>query len=158
MKKIALMTLIATAMSSIAFPQSAEIPVHAQSWGNTSQDLRVISVYDLTDQLLKEIMKGEHPEIAVEFSAHSFLPISFFLKGDVATFIENDRNCQYIEIKQTFYGRCIKKDEPFFSSNLKDWKPLLEFITGNASVALSIQDGNEGKPSIIIGSEINKRS
>lgn len=37
-------------------------------------------------------------------------------------------------------------------------KLLLEFTPGNASVALSIQEGNEGKPSIIVGSEINKRS
>ena len=43
--------------------------------------------------------------------------------------------------------------ELILSTNLTDWKPFLEFITGNVSVSLSIQ---EGKPSIVVGAEINQ--
>ncbi len=60
----------------------------------------------------------------------------------------------YIEIKQTFYARFIGQ-ELILSLNLVDWKPFLEFITGTASVSLSIQDG---QPSIIVGTEANHRS
>ena len=33
-----------------------------------------------------------------------------------------------LEIKQTFYARCIG-EELILSSNLTDWKPFLDFIT-----------------------------
>jgi hypothetical protein len=56
-------------------------------------------------------------------------------------------------VKQTFYARCVQ-DELILSSNLTEWKPFLEFITGTASVTLSIQDG---QPSIVFGAEANRR-
>lgn len=55
---------------------------------------------------------------------------------------------------QTVYARCVQQ-ELILSTDLTDWKPFLEFIAGNASVSISIQDG---KPSIVIGAETNKRS
>lgn len=55
---------------------------------------------------------------------------------------------------QTFYARCVDQ-ELILSTNLTDWKPFLEFLTGNASVSLNIQDG---KPSIVVGAETNQRS
>ena len=75
------------------------------------------------------------------------------MKGDLVNLVESNDKWRTIEIKQTFYARCVG-EELILSSNLTDWKPFLDFITGNASVALSIQDG---QPSIVVGAETNRR-
>lgn len=143
--------LIATCISGFAL--SAEFPINPKPWENMSHNLRVVHICLLTDSDLTEIMQGHHPETAVEFSAQTKLPISFFLKGDLANLIENEVKIGEVEIKQTFYARCVE-GEFILSINLTDWKPFSEFITGSASVVFTIQ---EGKPSIIFGAETNRR-
>lgn len=154
MKRVVIMPLALIAICGSVFAALADFPINSNSWENVSQNLVVINVCDLTDSDLNEIILGNHPEIAVEFSAQTTLPISFFLKGDLVNLVENDENFRTLEIVQTFYARCVQ-EELILSTNLMDWKPFLEFITGNASVSLSIQGG---KPSILAGSETNKRS
>lgn len=153
MKKIAIMSIVITATCVSAFAASADFPINGKSWENPSQHLRVVNICHLTETDLNEIMQGQHPEMAVEFSAQTTLPISFFLKGDLVNLIENEEKFGSVEIKQTFYARCVEGDL-ILSINLTNWKPFLEFITGNASVALTIQDG---QPSIVFGSETNRR-
>lgn len=154
MKKLVVMTLALTAICGSVCAASADFPINSKPWETMSQNLKVINVCDLTDSDLNEIMLGNHPEIAVEFSAQTTLPIRFFLKGDLVYLVENDENFRAVEIVQTFYARCVPQGL-ILSNNLTDWKPFLEFITGNASVSLSIQDG---KPSIMMGAEANQRS
>jgi hypothetical protein len=153
MKKITIMSLALTATCVSAFATSADFPINSKPWENLSQNLRVVNIRHLTDSDLNEIMQGHHPKTAVEFSAQTTLPISFFLKGDLVNLTENEGKFGTVEIKQTFYARYVANDL-ILSINLTDWKPFLEFITGNASVTLAIQDG---KPSIIFGSETNRR-
>jgi hypothetical protein len=154
MKKLAIMSLALMATCGSAFVTSADFPINSKAWETSSQNLKVINVCNLTDNDLNEVMLGHHPEIAVEFSAQTTLPISFFLKGDLVNLVENEGSFGAAEIMQTFYARCVGQ-ELILSINLRDWKPFLEFITGNASVSLSIQDG---KLSIVIGAETNQRS
>ncbi len=137
-----------------AFSVSADFPIHSRTWEALSQNLKVINVCNLTNNDLNEITQGDHPEMAVEFSAQTTLPVSFFLTGDLVTLVENEGNFGAVEIMQTFYARCVGQ-ELILSTNLTDWKPFLEFITGNISASLSIQDG---KPSIVVGAETNQRS
>jgi hypothetical protein len=152
MKKYAIMSLALMATYGSAFAVSADI--NSKTWETLSQNLRVINVCNLTDGGLKEIMLGRNPEIAVEFSAQTTLPINFLLKGNLVNLVENEGNLGVVEIMQTFYARCVDQ-ELILSTNLTDWKPFLEFLTGNASVSLNIQDG---KPSIVVGAETNQRS
>lgn len=154
MKRLVIMPLALMAICGSVFAASADFPINSKTWENVSQNLKVINVCDLTDSDLKEIMLGNHPEIAVEFLAQTTLPISFFLKGDLVNLVENDENFRAVEVVQTFYARYVQ-EELILSTNLTDWKPFLEFITGNASVSLSIQNG---KPSVAVGAETNKRS
>lgn len=149
-----IMPLALMAICGSIFAASADFPINSKTWETASQNVKVINVCDLTDGDLNEIMQGNHPEIAVEFSAQTTLPIRFFLKGDLVNLVENDENFRAVEIVQTFYARCVQQ-ELILSTDLTGWKPFLEFITGNASVSLSIQDG---KPSIVAGAETNKRS
>lgn len=154
MKRLVIMPLALMAICGSVFAVSADFAINSKTWENVSQNLKVINVCDLTDSDLKEILLGNHPEIAVEFLAQTTLPISFFLKGDLVNLVENDENFRTVEVVQTFYARFVQQ-ELILSINLTDWKPYLEFITGNASVSLSIQDG---KPSVVVGAETNKRS
>lgn len=148
---ISLTLMIAGA--SVAFTTSVDYPSKSKACKNLSQNLRVVNICNVRDSDLNEIMQGLHPETAVEFSAQTKLPISFFLKGDLVNLVENEGKTGIVEVKQTFYARCVER-ELILSINLIDWKPFLEFITGNASVALTIQ---EGKPSLLVGSETNRR-
>jgi hypothetical protein len=154
MKKLAIMSLALMAACGSVFAASADFPINSKTWETLSQNLKVINVCNLTDNDLNEIMLGHHPEIAVEFSAQTKLPINFFLKGDLVNLVENEGNFGVVEVMLTFYARCVQQ-ELILSTNLTDWKPFLEFITGNVSVSLSIQDG---KPSIVVGAETNQRS
>ena len=131
MKKLAIMSLALMATCGSVFAASADFPINSKTWETLSQNLKVI-----------------------EFSAQTKLPINFFLKGDLVNLVENEGNFGAVEVMQTFYARCVQQ-ELILSTNLTDWKPFLEFITGNVSVSLSIQDG---KPSIVVGAETNQRS
>lgn len=116
------------------------------------QNLNVINITQLSDRDLNEIMLGQHPEVAVEFSAQTLFPLSMIVIGDLLNLTE--KNIADIEVKQTFYVRRIE-DRLLFSANLVDWKPLLEFITGYTSFSISIE---EGKPLLSIGAEAQLRS
>ena len=108
----------------------------------SSQNLRVINVCNVSEQDLQELS----PEIAVEFSAGTLLPVGFFLKGDLAKLVGNDLPLAALQIQKTFYVR-FTKDELMISEDLTHWKPLLEFFTGNLSTILGIQNG---RPTISI--------
>ncbi len=153
MKKLAMMSFALMATCGLAFAASADFPINLKAWETVSQNLKVINICNLADNDLSEIMLGHHPEIAIEFSAQTTLPISFFLKGDLVNLVENEQNFGAVKIVQTFYARCVGQ-ELVLSTNLTNWKPFLEFITGNLSVSLSIQ---EGTPSIVVGAETNQR-
>jgi hypothetical protein len=153
MKKIAFLTLSLATVCLQVFAAPADSSTHAKPWENVFQELRVVNVSHLSEQELIEIMEGSHPEVAVEFSAQTKLPVSFFLKGELLQLMETEGKSEVIEIKQTFYARRVGEDL-ILSSNLIDWKPFFEFLTGTTSVALSIR---EGQPSLVIGAEANKR-
>lgn len=149
MKKHLFLSIIVTA-SYLSVFAIADSPINPK----ISQDIKVVCLTSLSDNDLKEIMQGEHPTLAVEFTEQTWLPVSFYLKGNLVNLIESDEKLGTLEIKQTFYARCAE-GQLFFSSNLTEWVSFLEFITGTASITLSIQDGH---PSIAVSSETNRRS
>lgn len=153
MKKYVLLSMALTMTCLSCFAVETAFPINPKPWEAISQDVKVVQLTSLTDNDLKEIMQGQHPELAVEFAAQTHLPVNFYLKGDLVNLAESDEKWGTLEIKQTFYARCVG-EELILSSNLIDWKPFMEFITGTATVTLSIQDGHL---SIVVGSETNRR-
>lgn len=119
----------------------------------STEDMKIVNFCDLTENDLEEVVQGLHPDKIIEFSADTTLPINGYLKGDLIHLVENEEKWGAIEIRQTFYARYTDK-ELLFSSDLTEWKPLLEFITGEASIILSIQDG---QTSLVIGAQTNRR-
>lgn len=153
-RKYVIMALIVTALSQSVFAASTDFPIRLKPWERLSHDIKVVNICDLRDQDLNEIMQGNYPDVAVEFSEGTTLPISFFLKGDLVTLLENEVTLGEIAIKQKIYARYVQS-ELILSADLSKWKPFLEYITGNASVILNV---NNGQPYIVFGAEVNQRS
>lgn len=154
MKKMMVMVLATLLICSVRFAASATCVI-AQPPESLVSIKKIVSILDLTDEELNEVMNGQHPEVAVEFPSHLILPFNFVLKGDLINLIDKEsRDLMQIRIKQTFYICCVQK-QLLFSSNLSEWKSLQEFITGTASGTLDIQQFQ--RPSITIGAEIYLR-
>lgn len=152
MKKLcSIFTVVVLNLS--VYATSMEFLTNSCSPKNLSENLIIKSLSELSDNVLNEIMQGNYPNIAIEFSQGTLLPIYFFLKGDLANLIEKEINLGQIEIQKTFYVRSIG-EKLIFSSDLSEWKSFLEFITGNTSVGLNIYNG---EASIIFGAEANQR-
>ncbi len=153
MRNILYCTLGMLALSLSSYATSVDFSINPKPWEKCSENLKVINLSEISEQVLNEIVEGERPDVAVQFCKGTQLPINFFLRGDLVNLTDTQVNLGHIEIQQTFYVRCIERDL-ILSINLNDWKPFLEFITGNASVALRIQNQ---EPSITFGAEANRR-
>lgn len=153
MKKIVYLSLIAMSITLLACASCVDIPINKPCQYD-SQNVRVVNVLDLNDQTVHDLRQGQHPDIAVEFTKGTTLPISFLLKGDLITFVEKDISPGHIEIQQTFYARSIQ-NELMISTDLSVWKPFQEFITGNISAGFGI---HSEQACITVGAEINQRT
>ncbi len=153
MNKLTIMLLALTVTCGSVFAASANFSISSKPYKSHSHHFQVINICQMTDPTLNEVILGLHPDIAVEFSAQTIIPMSFFLKGDLVHLIGNQDNCGAVEVKQTFYARCVQQ-VLLLSTDLNERKPFLEFITGKTSVSLNIQDG---KPSLVVGAEAYQR-
>ncbi|MEI8124884.1 MAG: hypothetical protein WCG42_03940 [Parachlamydiaceae bacterium] len=154
MRKLFMVSFALLVICGSAFAASADFLINSKGWESSPQNLNVINISGLSENDLNEIMLGMRPDVAVEFSAQTTLPITLFLKGDLINLLASQASFGDIEIQQVVYARVVLQ-ELILSTNLVEWKPFLEFITGNISVSLTIQ---EGKPSIVVGAEVNQRS
>jgi len=145
MKKT-LFILTSLCLSAFAKCNHCDVPI-----STTAQDLTIVNILDLSGNDINEITQGSHPNTAIEFSAKTTLPISSFLKGNLI----NQTKDSYgeISVQKTFYAR-FSKNGLILSSDLVEWKPFLEFITGDISIALKVKDNT---PSFVFGANVNKR-
>jgi hypothetical protein len=149
MKKLAMMTLALMASCVCAF--SEEIP----------ETLRVINVSNVTfEDDFEGFILGQYPDVAIEFSAQTILPLNFFLKGDLLSLVGDNKNVGMLQVQQTFYARAVvvKDDDEegvefMLSTNLVDWKEFSDFVTGYLTVNLNVENG---QPLIVFGAEVNK--
>jgi hypothetical protein len=114
-----------------------------------SEALQTINLNEITENDFNEIMTGERPDWAIEFSAQTRLPLGFFLKGDLLQLEQSESGQGTLVVQQTFYIRGDEEDA-VFSTNLKDWRLLEDFITGKEAISIHHFDG---KPSIAIDIE-----
>ncbi len=152
MKKYLLLTAAFCAIHTASFANNALFKASDQE--TPLEKITVAKLDSLKDPELKEIMAGNRPNLAIEFTEHTHLPISFYLEGDLAHLQESHDQWGCIEIQQTFYARYVE-NELMLSSNLTDWKPFTEFITGTMNVGLTVEDG---KAFILIGAKTNRRA
>ena len=140
MKKIILASFILTSFSLFALEEGL--------------DLQVKSLLSLTGSEMELISQQGDGNVVIEFPTGTVLPLKFFLKGGLVSFVGEEKEIGQIKVERTFYVRFIKAEEFLFSLDLVEWKPLWDFVTGRADIALSIDDKN---PSIVFGAEANQR-
>lgn len=154
MKKLLAATLFISGVCLSAFASTINYPI-APSEVYCCDEITVVNVLCVTEQDLNSLMHGECPEVAIEFSKGTILPLNLFLKGNLMNIVGCDKQqMTQLEVKRTFYARHVE-NELTFSFNLTDWKPFLEFITGTFSVELGTCD--EG-PFLTIGAEADLKS
>lgn len=140
MKKLLTTAFLASGIGLSAFPSSINFTI-GKTYGSYCNDLKVHNVYNLTQQEINRITSGECPDVAIEFTKNSVIPLNIFLRGDLLSLMENKQQAiAQVQVNQTFYVRCVE-NEFVFSFNLAEWKPLLEFVTGTASVMLGTENG-----------------
>ena len=144
MKKT-MITLLAMSTVLVADHKKESLPYERQ--------VEAINVWKLNSATLNEIMEGKHPFTSIEFKKDDQLPLSLFLKGDFVELFEQTEIPLYVNVKQDIYFR-RDGDSMLFSLNNTDWKPLLDFITGTASVGLSV---DEGSVNVKLGAEAYER-
>lgn len=153
MKKTILSILTLTTLFGTIFGGQTSSQMKSSFEEKSASNLIILNVNTLSENELNELMNGKHPEIALAFESQTKFPLTFFLNGELLKLIEAPANNTELIIMQPFYIRNIHQ-EWLFSSNLQDWKPLLEYINGNIFLGFNIENN---RSSISIGAEVNKR-
>ena len=147
-------TLVFTGIFSCltAFLPLGAMPAEGSKVSN--QEITVIPLHELTSEHLEGIFLGRYPSLAVEFAAGSYLSIDFCLQGDLIRLVANNENIGSIEVLKTFYVRVDEKN-CLFSVDKKEWKSLLEFVTGQLYFLLKPSSGSS---SVTIDVRADQRS
>lgn len=115
----------------------------------------VVNINDISETEMEAIMTGNAPDLAIEFTKNTVMHINnLYLNGDLVNLVGEKLNFGDLEVMQTIYVRLVDEDL-LLSSDTKTWKPFMEFITGNVTVAVVKEDG---KPAVVFGSEANRRA
>lgn len=154
MKNLLFYICVAATTCVSAFASTTTYPL-PQSVAVSNDNLVTVNILNLTNDEINTLVEGVTPHVAVEFSKDTILPLELFLKGNVIQIANGDTiSGMQVKIEQTFYIRCVK-DDVLFSSDLIEWKPFFDFITGTCSLTLDVQD--EHFPTISIGAELDSR-
>ena len=145
MKYIKIFSLMALLMHLSGFAASDNFP---------NSNVKVVTVCALSGEEFKQVVEGKFPDLAIEFSKDTVLPLNFYLKGDLLTFTGEQSSIGEVKVGQTFYAR-FEEGNLLLSLDLVDWKPFLEFITGEITVGLSIDD--EQQRSVAFGVKAGAR-
>ncbi len=117
-----------------------------------AREISTINFFDLNEQHLNEAMQGMCPDLAIEFPEGASIPVQVLLQGNLISFEPKESDLM-INIQKTLYAR-VSKSEILLSSDFVEWKPLLEFIQGNLSIQVGVQ---EDLPLVSIQALINEK-
>lgn len=98
----------------------------------------VISISDVTEEILSDFFMGEKPSLAVECAEGKSLPCTIAITGDMLK-LNSAEISNAIKTLKTFYVRSTKDNGWLFSKNLKDWYRFYEFFTIETQVGLDVQ-------------------
>jgi len=138
----ALYILIAMLFFSPVFGKEKVLPETTQ----------VIALTQLDTALLNELLKGDHPEIAVECKEGTTIPVQF-LQNTGLFGVELAPNLT-IKVQKTCYLRVIKKSG-YVSFDLVGWESAKHFFSGKSKVNLKINMENQ---SLLVESELVPKS
>lgn len=113
-----------------------------------------INVNDLTTGMLMQIMTGQCPNLAIEFSEGDQFPLNLSFDGDIASLVQPEEGQLYLRLNRTIFLRA-GAEGLLFSSDLNHWKSVREFVTGQ--LQFGIYPLSNKAPIISIGAIVNER-
>ncbi len=160
MKLFAQLTILATSLTLFAFADDAGDADEISSISSTTatigdgeeEEYNLIDVSTVRLEDMAQMISGTMTNGVIVFSEGTILPLRFFLTGNLITLIGEQADFGSVEVQQTFYAR-FSKTGIDLSSDLETWTPFFDFITGMASIQLSIDDST---PFILFGAEANR--
>lgn len=148
--KTLLTMVVLTATSVMAIAHITPI-----SYSTYQDSIEIVNIRHVDETTLKGVMEGKLPHIALEISKGERLPLFSFLKGDFVEIENNGYFALFVKVQKDIYLRNVD-DQFLFSTHASEWTPLKDFITGNASIALELNEFSQ--PCLKIGAEIYERS
>ena len=92
---------------------------------------QVIPVEQLSQTDFVNFEHGDiDPNIAIAFTEGFTLPLKLDLTSDFATVASDSNPEVLIKLNRTVYVR-LEDSQPFFSKDLKEWKKIDKFLSGN---------------------------
>lgn len=146
---IAVATLFSTSAGAIEF----EIPVNHRRVPEV-EILDFVSVRDLSEAMLQDILQGRLPSIAIEFPKEEELPLEMIIGGDLISLVKTDDAPTYIKFNKSLYLRYFN-GSLYLSSDLHQWTPFEKFVTGTLKILFSIEESKG--PVITLGADLYER-
>lgn len=110
--------------------------------GLTALSANVVSLPDMSQEMLTTLMEGKAPGTVVELPQGITLPMYIMVKGDFFSSSQVEAPPYQVTIEKTVFIK-IEKGNFLFSSDLKEWKPMETFFTGSFGVSLNIINGTQ---------------
>ena len=121
-----------------------------------NDEILLIDFVDIRDAKAEEllnIMEGKMKNLALHFPEGSILPIKPKLSGEFLELVGEVPELN-IHIKRDFYVRC-NAGSLLVSSDLKEWKDLGQFVTGNIYAGLVKEESDP--VFAVLEAQINER-
>jgi hypothetical protein len=158
MKKLLITTLLTslTCLSNVTFAE--DTLTNSVFQDHPLLPSKIVNVLDIPKYMQEEISTKLDSPFVIEFSENTVIPLNFFLTGDLVQLVYKDNQPAQLHVKETFYVMCRMNHEGeplLFSSDLVEWKSLLDFLTGKASIECDTVDGQS---TCRLGAEVYRRS
>ena len=115
-----------------------------------------VNIRNLSQEMFLEIMMGNLPNLAIEFSEGDILPIDLFLDGDLVSLLQPEGVSNQLQFNRTVLMR-KKNGHLIFSTDLHCWRPFMGFATGEIRAGINVEDEEVG-PVISFGVEVNEKN
>lgn len=149
------MILALTAFQCLTLPATAAVISATMQYSNhPTQTTPLIKAEQITDALLLQFSNGKMESIVIEFSEGSRFPLAIFLKGDLIAFNSGETSSMSLTCLRHFYVY-LSADNILFSLDKMEWKPFMEFTTGNITAMCNAQNGI---PAITLGADLTVRN
>jgi hypothetical protein len=113
-----------------------------------------VNVYDLSEDMLQQLLSGNLSNIAVEFPEHAQLPLNLFLDGDLISLVNPEGIPAYIKFNRSIYVRNLNGTF-LFSTDLQQWRCYRDFFGRVVHAGFQV-DPFVG-PVISLGAELNEK-
>lgn len=101
----------------------------------------IVPLHELTEEMLQNFVTGNVDTLAdiIEIQKDAVVPLNLLVTGDLLALDGTESTALQLRALKTFYVRCVE-GEFGFSTDLAEWRPLSNFVTGACQILLLIED------------------